>query len=124
MARRFSLAYLTIPGTDPDFAAGRGDTAMTLATIRDLWEQHRYLLDPHGAVGVAVARQNPLPGAPTLCLETAHPGKFPAAVAQAIGDDAPARHPALDRLLSLPLRKTLIDPELPAIEQFIRQAKA
>ena len=122
MAEFAEKKSLAIPGADPDFAAGRGDTAMTLAAIREFWENHHYLLDPHGAVGVAVAQANPLPGAPTLCLETAHPGKFPAAVAQAIGDDAPARHPALDRLLDLPLRKTLIDPELPAVEQFIRQA--
>lgn len=46
-----------------------------------------YVLDPHTAVGVTAAEQmqkkNPIP---TICLSTAHPGKFPEAVLPAIND--------------------------------------
>ena len=110
---------IQLSGEDPDFAAGRGDTAMTLSTIKKFWEQHKVLLDPHGAVGVAVAENNPLEGTVTLCLETAHPGKFPAAIGQAIGDESLATHPFLEKLKSLPLRKTILKPELPVIEEFM-----
>ena len=110
---------IAIEGADPTFAAGRGDTATTLATIKKYFEKHDALLDPHGAVGVAVAETNPLPGCKTLCLETAHPGKFPAAVAQALGQDGLARHDSLEKLKALPLRKTLLDPTVPVIEEFI-----
>lgn len=112
---------IRLPGQDPQFAAGRGDTAMTLATIKKYWELHKVLLDPHGAVGVAVAEANPLKDTVTLCLETAHPGKFPAAIGQAVGDESLASHPFLEKLKSLPLRKTILKPELPAIEEFMKK---
>ncbi|MBR6470688.1 MAG: threonine synthase [Victivallales bacterium] len=110
---------LSLDGTDGTFAAGRGDTAATLATIKKYYERHGVLLDPHGAVGVAVAEANPLAGCQTLCLETAHPGKFPAAVAQALGDGSPARHEALEKLKELPLRKVILPPTIPVIEDYI-----
>ena len=112
---------IQVEGEDPRFAAGRGDTAMTLETIREFWTRHQVLLDPHGAVGVAVALQNPLEGAVTLCLETAHPGKFPAAIAQALGDGSLATHPALEKLKSLPLRKSLLPPTKEAVEAFMAE---
>ncbi len=112
---------ICLEGQDTDFAAGRGDTAMTLATIKKYWEFYQVLLDPHGAVGVAVAEANPLEGTATLCLETAHPGKFPAAIGQALGDESLATHPALEALKELPLRKTILKPELPVIEAFMTQ---
>jgi len=111
---------LKVEGRDERFAAGRGDTAMTLATIRKYYTEQGYLLDPHGAVGVAVAENNPVAGCPTLCLETAHPGKFPAAVKDALGSDAPARHDALEALKELPLRKNIIAPTRENIEAFIK----
>ena len=115
---------ITLQGTDPTFAAGRGDTSATLGTIKKYFENHGTLLDPHGAVGVAVAEANPLPGCKTLCLETAHPGKFPAAVGQALGDGTLARHDSLEKLKCLPLRKTLLEPTVPVIESFILQTLA
>ena len=45
------------PVRDRWLSSGRGDTAETLAAIRDTWRDCRYLLDPHTAVGVAVARR-------------------------------------------------------------------
>ncbi|MCQ2396227.1 MAG: threonine synthase [Lentisphaeria bacterium] len=111
---------ICIDGSDDAFAAGCGNTAMTLATIRKYWTEHKVLLDPHGAVGVAVAEAKPLEGVTTLCLETAHPGKFPAAVAQAVGDESLAVHPALEKLKGLPLRKTILNPERKEIEDFMK----
>lgn len=112
---------IRLEGGDPLFAAGRADTAMTLETIRKYWTQHRCLLDPHGAVGVRVAEDNALPGTATLCLETAHPAKFPDAIAQALGEEARklAVHPSLDALAGLPLRKQCLPPTREAIEECI-----
>lgn len=56
--------------------------AETTATIRDVYQQYNYLLDPHGAVGY-LALQRYLadhPGQKGMVLETAHPVKFPEAV--------------------------------------------
>ncbi|MBO7741728.1 MAG: threonine synthase, partial [Victivallales bacterium] len=122
MAEFAAKGAITVPGSDERFAAGRGTTAATLEVIARYWKEHGYLLDPHGAVGVHVAEENPMEGIPTLCLETAHPGKFPDAIRQALGDDADPRHPALEALRDLPLRKTIIAPEREKIEAFIREA--
>ncbi|MCL1887681.1 MAG: threonine synthase, partial [Kiritimatiellaeota bacterium] len=48
-------SVLDIGHSNDCMASGRGDTADTLATIRHFWDAHRYLLDPHTAVGVHVA---------------------------------------------------------------------
>ena len=49
-----------------------------------------YLIDPHTATAIKVAREAKRGGAPMVVLSTAHPAKFPAAVEQACG-----RRPAL-----------------------------
>jgi len=89
------------------FVAGRGDTAMTLATIKKYWERHGYLLDPHTAVGVAVAEQVQKPDVPMICLATAHPAKFGEAIIRATGKDI-AHHPLIDALLQLPTRMEVV----------------
>ncbi len=54
------------------------DDATTRNAIREVWETHRYAIDPHGAVGWLAARRwrESHPGIPTITLETAHPAKF------------------------------------------------
>lgn len=114
---------LRVPGHDPLFAAGCGDTAATLEAIRRCHAAHGYILDPHTAVGVAVAERFPLADAPTVCLATAHPAKFGDAICQALGQDL-AHHPALDALLALPTRCAVLRPEKAALEQFIADTLA
>jgi threonine synthase len=59
--------------------------AETAATIRRVLEEDDYLLDPHTATAVKVARGAADPKVPMVVLATAHPAKFPAAVQQASG---------------------------------------
>jgi threonine synthase len=68
-----------------EFAAGRSSVAETAATIRGVLEKNGYLLDPHTATAVKVARENADPKVPMVVLATAHPAKFPAAVREASG---------------------------------------
>lgn len=105
---------------DPLFCTGSADTAATLAAIRACHARHGYLLDPHTAAGVHVAQQFLHPDEPMICLATAHPAKFGAAIRQATGRDL-ARHPALDGLAQLPRRRT-VRPAAPAsVREFIEQ---
>lgn len=57
----------------------------TLATIRDFHGETGYVLDPHTAVGVNAALALRSDDVPMVCLATAHPAKFGAAVEKAIG---------------------------------------
>jgi len=89
-----------------------------LRVIARYCRRHEYLLDPHSAVGVAVAERFQLEHVPTICLATAHPAKFPDAIRQALGEN-PARHPAIDAILDLPARCTVLPAEREAVRQFI-----
>lgn len=121
MAQFAAEGKIQVEGADEEFCAGRGDTAMTLAAIRKYKQEAGYLLDPHGAVGVAVAETEILGDAPIICLETAHPGKFPAAIDQALPETPGlAFHAGLESLKPLPLRKTILDPKRQVIEDFMK----
>ncbi len=115
---------LTTPGAAHGcFAAGRGDTAETLATIREYWDRHHYLLDPHTAVGVAVGSRFLAADAPMICLATAHPAKFGDAIVRATGRDL-AHHPLLDALSGLPTRVDVVPADAGAVADIIRAAIA
>ena len=72
------------------FLCGCCDDGKTAETIREVWEQEHYLLDPHTAVAWAVAEQHrsKLRG-PTVVLSTASPYKFAPAVLAALGKNVP-----------------------------------
>ena len=115
---------LTVPlgpagRVDELFIPGVGTTADTLATIRRYDRDHGYLLDPHTAVGVHVAEQHLAPGAPTICLATAHPAKFSQAIREATGREA--RHEILDNLAHAPTRCEVLPADVGVIKRFIEQ---
>jgi threonine synthase len=111
---------LSVDGADPLFAAGRGTTETTLATIAKYYREFHYLLDPHTAVGVFVAEEHLSETEPTLCLATAHPAKFKAAIMQALGEDL-ARHEKIDGLDDLPTRCKILPAHKDQIESFVRE---
>jgi len=77
----------------------------TRATIQQAWQQHRLLLEPHGAVGwrglLDYLATEPLGDDPAVVLETAHPAKFPDEIQRVLGF-SPTVPPALAALDSLP----------------------
>jgi len=103
---------------DTYFVAGVGDTQATLTTIRDTYYQHGYLLDPHTAVGVHVARQWQIESAPTICLATAHPAKFSEAIIQAVGKNI-AGHPTLEALQGKPTRMDVLPASPAAVREYL-----
>ena len=105
---------------DPLFAAGVGHTAATMEVIQRYHRDHGYLLDPHTAVGVYVAEQHLHAGEPMICLATAHPAKFPQAIADALGQDI-ARHPSLEALKNAPTRCVTLPNDLEVIRSYIKE---
>lgn len=125
MAGFSATGSLTVPHeagkpVDPLFAAGVGHTEATMAVIRRYYREHGYLLDPHTAVGVYVAEQHLDANEPMICLATAHPAKFPQAIAEALGEDV-ARHPILDALRDAPTRCVTLPNDLAAIRGYIEE---
>ena len=91
----------------------------TLAQIRDTYQAHGYILDPHTAVGVRAARN--FPG--TVCLATAHPAKFADAVEQAIGHAA-VPPPSLQGLMEKPTRCERLPADRDAVKSYLQQTLA
>ncbi len=115
-------ASIDLGGATPDFHATAIDTAETLATIKRVYEESRYVLDPHSAVGVAAAnkirRTTEIDG-PLVCVATAHPAKFPEAVARAL-PDVSVSHPTLQALQGLEQRRDVIDNDVAAVKDYMR----
>lgn len=85
----FTVEEKTLEAIRAEFAAGRSDMAETAGTIGSVLEESGYLLDPHTATGVKVARGLEAYSAPMVVLSTAHPAKFPQAVKDASGVEPP-----------------------------------
>jgi len=115
---------LRVSGADPAFAAASASTEETAAAIRTWYRTYGYLLDPHTAVGIAVAQRFLRQGEPTVCLATAHPAKFPAAIRDALGGEDAARHPDIDGLMHLPTRCAVLPAAKDAVQDFIRKTLA
>jgi len=99
------------------------DDAATLAEIRLTHARTEVILDPHTAVGVAAARRVRAAGetAPLVVAATAHPGKFPEIVEQALGF-APPPPPALREALSRPKQSRLMDPDYATWKAMLKDA--
>ncbi len=85
------------------FSSGNSSHADRLATIRETWEHHHRMIDPHTADGVKVAREQLDPAVPMIVLETALPAKFAATIVAATGRE-PDRPAATEGIEQLPKR--------------------
>ena len=90
---------------------------MTSETIRLVHEASGCLLDPHTAVAMRAA-QGMAGATPTVVLGTAHPAKFPDAVAAATGH-RPQLPAQLADLLERPERVTVLENDLATVQSFI-----
>jgi threonine synthase len=100
------------------FSAGRSSMAETAGTIRATLGSSGYLLDPHTATAMHVARAHPDAATPMIVLATAHPAKFPAAVEEASGV-APKLPAWLDGLMQRKETYALLPSELKMVEDHI-----
>lgn len=117
--RKLTLPPQILSSLRARYRAAASSDAETIATIKAVHAQSGRIIDPHTAVGVAAARKMGRQGnAPTVILSTAHPAKFPDAVARAIGHPPPL--PArLQGLEKLPERVATIPAKLSLIQSFI-----
>jgi threonine synthase len=121
-SRRFQVSSPALKQMRALFTADRADEQESAATIRAWMREARYCADPHTAVALAVAEKEARdPSVPMVVLSTAHPAKFPDAVAAACGT-----RPALpDWLADLPKRAervTKLPADQAAVERYVAQA--
>ncbi len=92
----------------------------TKATMKKVYDQYGYLLDPHGAVGYH-ALENYLeqhPGEKGFVVETAHPVKFFDVVEPVIGESIPIPEGVQDQL-KLDKKSQLMENNAEALREFL-----
>ena len=92
----------------------------TCATIAEIYNGSEYLLDPHSAIGVRAARdRRGDAAAPMITLATAHPAKFPDAIAAAgVEIAAPLPHHMAD-LFERTERYEVLPSELASVQAYM-----
>ncbi|MFN7102436.1 MAG: threonine synthase [Pseudorhizobium sp.] len=101
-----------------EFRAARATEKQVAETIRETLADTGYLIDPHTATGVFVARKHARANSPMVTLSTAHPAKFPAPVKSACGID-PALPSWLADLMTREERFDILPADLKDVENFI-----
>ncbi|QPC87033.1 threonine synthase [Mesorhizobium sp. NBSH29] len=114
----FSLDAAQLDTIRQEFAAGRSTMAQTAEQIRATLASTGYLLDPHTATAMHVARADSDNTTPMIALATAHPAKFPAAVEEASGL-APQLPAWLDGLMQRKEKFAILSSDLRMMEDHI-----
>lgn len=113
MTKMKTGAPVTLPKPQTTFRASSMDNAGIAQTIRDVWEEYGYVVDPHTACGftdIATDRTS-------VMLSTAHPAKFPDVVNRATGTEP--THPTLEALKQEPLQTWPLPASEAAVKEFI-----
>jgi threonine synthase len=118
-SRRFSVSAPALAQIRTLFAAGHAGEEEVSATMRTVRRETGNFVDPHTAVGIAVAeKERRDPAVPMVVLSTAHPAKFPDAVEAATGA-RPALPAWLSDLNQRPQRMTALPADQSAVEHFV-----
>ena len=127
-SQRFTLAERPLSMIRATFAAARADEQETAAAIRTVRRETGALIDPHTAVGVAVAeKESRDPAVPMVVLATAHAAKFPDAVEAACRVRPPLPEWLADlnerteRVLALPVDQTAVEHHILSSSRAVRE---
>jgi threonine synthase len=121
-SQRFAISASALAALRAVLSAGRADEQETAAAIRTVLRETGRFIDPHTAVGVAVAeKENRDPSVPMVVLATAHAAKFPDAVEAACGH-RPQLPEWLADLGQRPERITALPLDQAAVERHILSA--
>jgi threonine synthase len=102
------------------FTSARVSDEETCDEIRMMWERTGQLLDPHTAIGTRAARLCTREGeGPMVTLATAHPAKFPAAVARAETGQEPVLPDHLADLFEREERFDTLDNDLVTVQAYM-----
>jgi threonine synthase len=121
-SRRFAISSNALKAMRAQFSADRADEQEGAATMRAWMREAGYCVDPHTAVGLAVAeKEHRDPALPMIVLSTAHPAKFPDAV-KAVSGVTPKLPEWLADLPERKERVSVLPAEQSAVEKFVERA--
>ena len=98
------------------------DDELTCDTIRTVWDECEYLLDPHSAIGVKAAREvRRTTDVPMVTLATAHPAKFAEAALKSGQQQEPALPHHMADLMQRQERYTVLENDLAKVHAFMAE---
>ena len=105
-----------------DVAGAAFDDARVVAEVGNVYREHKYLLDPHGAIAWLGLQQGLATDsrAAGVFLATAHPAKFREVVEPAIGGKVPLPATLADAL-ARPRHSERLDAHYPSLVELIRR---
>ncbi|MGQ0741760.1 MAG: threonine synthase [Alphaproteobacteria bacterium] len=118
VARKVQIPPIVLDRLRGRYAAASVDDCETSTAMARVYRQAGALVDPHTAVGLAVADRLAPVSHPVVVLATAHPAKFPDAVERATGVRPPAP-PQLEGLLEAEERYDIVPSDLEALKTYI-----
>ena len=105
---------------DFGFVSGSSNHAARIATIREIHQKYRVLVDTHTADGLKVGYALREKNIPLICMETAQPAKFSESIQEAIGQEPP-RPAGYEHLEDLPQRFVVKDADVDAVKNYIAE---
>src|SRR5262245_35250523 len=130
-SRRFALSVRALSEIRAVFSADRADEEEVAATIRTMLRETGHFIDPHTAVGVAVAeKESRDPSVPMVVLGTAHAAKFPDAVEAACGVRPPLPewladlHERPERVATLPADQAALERHILSVSRAVHKGAA
>jgi threonine synthase len=130
-SRRFVLSGRSLAALRSTFSANRADEDETAAAIRTVLRETGQFIDPHTAVGIAVAEKETRdPAVPMVVLSTAHAAKFPDAVEAACGarprlpDWLADLHDRPERIVTLAVDQGAVERHILSLSRAAREGAA
>jgi threonine synthase len=130
-SRHFALSARALSEIRAIFSADRADEDETAATIRTMLRETGHFIDPHTAVGIAVAEKETRdPSVPMVVLGTAHAAKFPDAVEAACGVRPPLPewladlHERPERVATLPADQAALERHILSVSRAVHKGAA
>ncbi len=104
-----------------DFDSVSTNQTETIRTIKEIYEETGYVLDPHTAVGVRAAKKaGGGKDRPMVCLATAHPAKFSQAVKDATGRET-NRPQSLKGIEERQSRVKVLPADIDAVKSYLKE---
>lgn len=115
---QFTLSTKSLEKIKTIFSAGCATIPQTAETIKQVFEENQYLVDPHTAVAIKVAREHNQTYIPMIVLSTAHPAKFHEAVYNACTIE-PAIPERLQKILNKEEKYTILPNDIDKLKEHI-----
>ncbi len=115
---QFNLTKTQLKKLQNNFSASSCSEDETLEIIKNIYDNHQYIIDPHTATAVKPLKQEKYKNDVCFCFETAHPSKFPLAINKAI-NQSPELPIEFNKIKSKTEKFDVLDNDIGLVKEYI-----